>query len=128
MQISPFLTDIAKSYNPKIEYVAFCDLAGRYIGLAQGRGSFEAYRVLIDRNRLPCLYRQLHIFFHEVGHVVLDHVGTKSSHPNELEADIWAFHRMGIIDAGGRVKEENRACYTCILEQSKACLKALFRK
>lgn len=50
----------------------------------------------------PVTRRALHIFLHECAHIVLGHVGTKTSpkqskkprHVEEFEAEQWAFDRM----------------------------------
>ncbi|MDD5451510.1 MAG: hypothetical protein PHT49_06395 [Desulfovibrionales bacterium] len=129
MQISPFLTDIAKSYNPKVEYVAFCDLPGRQLGEAGRPRAIEEYKILIDRNKLICPYQVLFILFHEIGHIELYHLGYrfyKGNHSNhEEQADNWAFNQMGIMDNQGRVKEEEILCLKCIKERSRKCLKGL---
>lgn len=129
MEISPFLTDIGKDYNPKIKYVAFCDL-GEYLGEAQRRQSFESYKIFINKDKLICPYQILQTFYHEIGHIVLYHLGyryyLKNSSDNsvhEAEADNWAFNEMGMLDELGRVKEENELCFKCINTRSKNCLK-----
>ncbi len=122
------MTEIAKSYNPKVEYVAFCGLEGKHLGMAQGRQSFESYRIFIDKEKLICPYQVLFILFHEIAHIELYHLGYrfyKGTHTDQEEqADNWAFNQMGIIDRG-KVKEEGILCLKCIKERSQKCLKGL---
>ena len=129
MQVSPFLTDIAKSYNSAVQYVAFCDLDGRCLGEVQARRSFESYRIHIDRDRMICPHQVLFMFFHEIGHIVCDHMGYRYYRlPGvylERGADEWAFMEMGMLDKQWQVKEENKACYDCMNQRSKRCLKGL---
>jgi hypothetical protein len=42
----------------------------------------------------PTTRRRLHIYLHEVAHVVLDHVRKKPIHVQEFEAEQWAFRVM----------------------------------
>jgi hypothetical protein len=129
MKINPFLTAIARDYNLKVEYVAFCPLQFDHFGEVHRRKSVEQYRILIDRERLSCPYSIIFTLFHEVGHVALGHLGYMKKHYEEnqgtaeAEVDDWAFYRMGLIDAGGQVKEEHRLCYECHKTRSMACLK-----
>ncbi|MBW2341225.1 MAG: hypothetical protein JRF50_12930 [Deltaproteobacteria bacterium] len=129
MRINAFLTDLAQSYNPKIEYVAFCDLSGRLGGVRKGEG-FETYRIDIDQKKLPCLYFVFFVFFHEVGHILFKH----STHADffncnevriaaEAAADIFALHEMGLVDDQGRDNEEFEICIRCYKTRSMKCLK-----
>lgn len=42
----------------------------------------------------PTTRRRLHIYLHEVAHIVLNHVGKKPKHVEEMEAEKWAFDVM----------------------------------
>jgi hypothetical protein len=42
----------------------------------------------------PITRRALHVYLHEVGHVVLNHVHDKPVHVQEFEAEQWAFAIM----------------------------------
>lgn len=42
----------------------------------------------------PTTRRRLHIYLHEVAHIVLNHVGRKPVHVQEMEAEKWAFDVM----------------------------------
>lgn len=133
MKISPFLTDIAKDYNPKIEYVAFSDLSflsDRPLGVAWRKDpNIEWYAIDIDRDRLICPHQVLFVLYHELGHIVNYHLGyrhyfgSKSIH--EEDANNWAFREMGMIDETGQVKPKNEVCYQCMKTRSKSCLKEL---
>ena len=126
-----FLTEIAKKYNPKIEYVEFCKLPADYLGLAQKRQSVEAYRILIDKDKLACPYRILATLFHEIGHIVLGHLQLEYRYyadspvklAKEREADRFAFEKLGIVDGYGRPFIKYKDCYNCIATKSENCLK-----
>jgi len=129
MKINSFLTAIAKDYNPKIEYVMFCPLQFDHCGEVHRRKSVEQYRILIDREKLSCPYSVIFTLFHEVGHIALGHLGYMKKHYEEnqnaaeAEVDGWAFHRMGLMDKHGQVKEEHKFCYECHKTRSLVCLK-----
>jgi len=132
MRVSPFLTAIAKDYNPNIEYVAFCDLSKRSKkaqGIAWGKKNTQWHAIEIDEKGLICPHQILYIFFHELGHIVNHHLGyryfTGSRSLHEEEADTWAFREMGMIDERGQVKEESKICYQCMKAKSKTCLKKI---
>ena len=132
MKKNSFLTGLAKKYAPKIEYVAFCELEAKF-GEARRKESYEVYKILIDPNRAICFLRVLFILFHEIGHIVLFHLGYRyymknesSYYPKEVEADLWAFEQIGIIDKQGSVRKKYKACHSCMLTRSKKCLKGLF--
>jgi hypothetical protein len=132
MEISPFLSEIARGYNGAIEYVGFEDLSRvprKPFGVTWARKDREWYAIEIDRDRLPCPFQVFFVFFHELGHIVYYHLGyrffTGNASLQEREADSWAFSRMGMIDDQGRIKEENRLCYDCIRGSSRVCLKDL---
>jgi len=42
----------------------------------------------------PTTRRRLHIYLHEIAHIVLDHRRQKPRHVEELEAEQWAFKTM----------------------------------
>ena len=42
----------------------------------------------------PITRRALHVYLHEVAHVVLEHYHVKSEHVQEYEAELWAFEVM----------------------------------
>jgi len=129
MRKSPFLSDIAKQYDPKIDHVSFClpGLIENCNGQVFARKSVEEYRILIDENLLFCANRVLWVFFHEVGHIVLGHLkltdSERFSKKLKLEgaADEWAFNQMGIFDNQGQVK--NIPCFNCIKDFSLKCRK-----
>jgi hypothetical protein len=130
METNFFLTQIAQKYNPKIKSVEVCDLAGICLGAAQKKIGVETYRITIDRDRLICPYQVLFTLYHEVGHIVLFHLGyryyTKDSSEKLLqedEADDWAHKQMGIVDENGSPKKEYSLCYKCTKTKSKHCLK-----
>jgi len=133
MKISPFLTDIAKKYNPKIEYVAFSDL--RYLkesplGIAWRKDpNVESYMIDIDKDRLICPHQVFFVLYHELGHVVHYHLGyrhyTGSKSIHEEESNNWAFKEMGMINEQGQVKQECKLCYKCMKANSKVCLKGI---
>jgi Domain of unknown function (DUF955). len=90
----------------------------------------ETYRITVDRDQLICPYQVLFILYHEIGHIVLFHLGyryyTKDPSEKSLqedEADDWAHKQMGIVDENGSPKKEYRLCYKCTKTKSKHCLK-----
>jgi hypothetical protein len=42
----------------------------------------------------PVTRRALHIYLHEIAHIVLDHRNQKPRHVEEFEAETWAFAKM----------------------------------
>jgi len=129
LRISPFLSDIARGYNSKTEYVAFCKLDK---DLGQARRSFEkeTYRILLDPTKIICPIQMLFAFYHEIAHIELFHLGykhypksTDERIDKELQADHWAFKEMGTFDSSGIVKKEDETCYNCIRLWSKTCAK-----
>ncbi len=42
----------------------------------------------------PFTRRALHVFFHEVAHIVLNHIRQKPRHVEEMEAEQWAHDAM----------------------------------
>ena len=130
MKINSFLTDIAKSFSPEIEYVAFCDFKDSHLGEVQQRPGRDAYWILIDKNKLPCALSVIFVMFHEVGHVLHGDVGAihrsfTDWSDTEAKADNWAFHQMGLTDEIGQVSKENKPCYECHKARSNKCLKGL---
>ena len=129
MKISPFLTDIARGYNPHVECVGFDDLTNlkrKPLGIAWQRYS-QVYYIEIDRERLICPHQVLYVLFHELGHINQWHLGYRhflgGRSYQEEEADNWAFEKMGMINKQGQVKEESKLCYQCMETKSKVCLK-----
>jgi hypothetical protein len=126
MRTSPFLTEIARDYEDAIEYVSFRDLKGE-LGLARFRRGVEWYAIEIDRDRLPCIYRVLFTFFHEVGHVVRRHFNCTNLNGGysliEQDADLFALKQMGMLDGLGKVKRQCELCCRCMKTRSKVCLK-----
>jgi hypothetical protein len=130
MEISPFLSEIARGYNGAIEYVGFEDLSRvprKPFGVVWARRDCEWYAIEIDEKRLVCPFQVLFVFFHELGHIVRYHLGYKyfngSGSAQEMEADDWAFSRMGIKGERGQIREELKACYECMKTSSRICLK-----
>lgn len=126
--ISPFLSDIAKDHDARIEYVMFTvvPLDGAF-GMVQRKTTVDAYRILIDRQRNPCTNRILFTFYHEVGHVILNHLNPNCQthvayRGMEMAADQWAFAQMGMIDACGCPRPERKVCYGCMATQARKCL------
>lgn len=124
---SEILTDLAKKYNPNIDYVQFCRME-EFRGLAQRSSNHkEKYRILIDRNRLPCIIMLSFVFFHEVGHIVLGHLEyvyqakNCSKNEREAEADSWALKELCITDSHGKINEGCRTCYEHITGKSWGC-------
>jgi len=123
-------TALAKKYNPNIDYVEFSWLEENLFGIAARSSSHrEKYRILIDRKKTYCPVHLFFVFFHEVGHIVLDHLGYKyhakncSKEGKEAEADSWAFKELGIMDSQGKINEGYRICYGHITGQGKGCEK-----
>lgn len=126
MKQNLFLSKIAKGFNSKIEFVAFCNLDGP-TGQSLGLRDKQLFIILIDEKKLKCPHRIFATFFHEVGHIVLHHLtwrGPKMEYlALEEEADKWTFYAMGMIDRCGEVKKECALCYQCMTAKSKTCLK-----
>jgi len=131
MEISPFLTEIARDYNRHIEHVAFEDLTflkDRPLGVAWQKRP-QNFFIDIDRDRLLCPHQVLFVFYHELGHIQQYHLGYrhfmggKSEH--EMEADAWAFKEMKMINDLGQVKPECRICFRCMKARSRVCLKKI---
>jgi len=119
MRRPQFLENIAKTFEPRV-YGVFCrslqgDLIGQAVGLPAGK-----FTIYIDRERIFCCVLVRFVFFHELAHIVLGHLGeseTKSPPclgQRETEANRWAFEMMGFTGRGG-----NEACYNCILSFMK---------
>jgi hypothetical protein len=127
---SPFLTAIAKDYNPRIESVSFGDLSllkSSPLGIAWQHAP-GSYIIQIDKARLVCAYQVLYVFYHELGHILAGHVHYQRALGGadvyrEIEADAFAFREMRLIDSRGHVNEETRLCYSCFCSKSKVCLK-----
>jgi len=128
MKKSDFLTDLAKQYNSKIEAVYFCSekySSNGFWGMANALPNLQWYRILLNDKLLFCPIFALGIFFHEVGHIVLNHFGQMDSESEERAAEEWSFREMGTVDQEGKIKKENAFCYVCISIRSRKCLKDL---
>ena len=117
MQISPFLTAIAKDYNSHVEYVGLHDLTylkDKPLGIAWQK-SPQVYVIEIDIERLICPQQVLFVCYHELGHINEWHLGYRrylgARSYQEEEADNWAFQKMGMVDKQGNIKEECRICH-----------------
>ena len=126
-----FLTEIAKGYDSRIMVVSFLplsvlpDMAGM-VWKPKPPDDDGLLRIEIDTNKLICVHQIFHIFFHEVGHVVLGHCDPTpiiKTPELETEAKDWAFRQTGMIDGNGQVKQVNEACYYCIDQRAKTYLK-----
>ena len=116
---SQFLTDIAEEYNPKIDWVGFHSLDGGMGRVYRSSNGVEQYRIYLDSEKLPCPNHALHVFYHEVAHVVLRHTFHKPGsyckiEYEEKEARDWALGEMGTTDDRGNVQPEGKACHECI--------------
>lgn len=127
MQISHWLTDIAQSFNPKIEYVSFESLKAMRAAVCRDPNKIESYHIVIDKDQMICPFQVLHAFYHELGHIERFDLGymrhKRSKADQEAGADWFAFNHLGMIDKYGQVKKEYRACYDCMKNRSKMCLK-----
>ena len=124
---SEFLSEIAKKYNQNIEYVAFDPCNGDLGRAYRSHDQIEKYRIYINSDEMLCSIQTLFIFFHELGHVVLDHLGFKLFSKNyprdriENEADTWAYKKMGLIDSRGEISGKDMVCYNCIRGMNASC-------
>ena len=76
--------EIAEKYTPP-------DLQVRYRSRLTGCAWARSRRIAAPR---PVTRRALHVYLHEVAHVVLEHYHLKSEHVQEYEAELWAFEVM----------------------------------
>lgn len=76
--------EIARRLTPQDVRITF--VKGLYGRAFVGERRFYAPR--------PTTRRRLHIYLHEVAHIVLDHRGQKPRHVEEMEAEQWAFKAM----------------------------------
>lgn len=77
-------TEIATRHTPP-------DVLVGYRKSLTGRAWPKSRRIEVPR---PVTRRALHIYLHEVAHIVLDHRRQKPVHVQELEAEQWAFRVM----------------------------------
>ena len=114
------LSELAKKYNPKIDYVSLESLNGDLGRAYRSHDQVEKYRICVDADRSLCATHTFFIFAHELGHIVLCHLGYKyfkTDFPldaRDAEANAWAFKEMGMIDSQGKINEKDRVCYDCI--------------
>jgi hypothetical protein len=120
---SLYLTKIAKQYDPDVESVAYEDI--KDLGLVYKNPDSNKYYISISR-KLPCAIRTMQVFYHELAHVVLFHLGYKrfkgAAEDRELEADVWANKKLGITDECGIIRKGWEECKLCIDKKSEACL------
>jgi len=131
MAISPFLTEIAKKLNPKIESVEFDELEPGHRACIRRITVPEVYWIEISENAVvKCPSVWLFLLYHEVGHIQHYKEGYRKSKDTpelhqrmEKEADEYAYRKMGIIGDRGQIEPKHETCYWCIKKQSKVCLK-----
>ena len=136
MAISPFLTEIAKELNPKIESVEFkgsntesraCILYSRR---AKARGKEVYWIIIAEAEIVRCPSAWLFLLYHEVGHAQQFEEGYDPSKATpeqrqrmEKEANEYAYGKMGILGDRGQIKPKGETCYWCIKTQCNVCLK-----
>ena len=130
MSKNPFLSELARRQDPRVEHVSLCELPPSYKGMAQKREEEANYYILIDPEKLACPFHMMFIFYHELAHIVLGHVDLDRPARSgivraakEMEADIFALHQLGVVDGQGVIPEKHRRCLQCYLEEPKACAK-----
>jgi hypothetical protein len=75
---------VAKRHTP-------ADVSVEFHKRLSGRAWPKHKRIVVPE---PKTRRALHIYLHEVAHVVLNHVGKVPRHVEEMEAEKWAFAVM----------------------------------
>jgi len=128
MEKSDWLTRIGKSFNSRIEYVAFERLPGYPGCVRRDPDQVEAYHIFIDKAQTICPFQILHVLYHEIAHVIRFDLGymrhKRCEDAREGAADWFAFETLGMIDERGQVRPAHRACYDCMkMHYSKTCLK-----
>lgn len=78
------LTLLAHKHTPE-------GVAITYHESLSGRAWPTEWRMIVPK---PTTRRRLHIYLHEVAHIVLNHVRKKPRHVEEMEAEKWAFRVM----------------------------------
>ena len=113
-------------HNPKISEVVFEEFKTKF-GVAFKDPVSGEYTISLDESKLPCPFMMLFVFYHELGHVVLYHLGYRkwkmSDEDREKEADLWAYREIGIFDDNGQVKKDFIVCMRCMDRRSLQCLK-----
>jgi len=129
MEIDHYFTNIAQNHNSKVDQVIYEDLNGT-VGIAYKNPETGRYTISIDRRKIPCLIMMLFIFYHELGHIVLYHLGYRHRIVRDLdkeeEVDRWAFVKIGLLNDEGQIKQGWQTCYKCIKTRSPHCLKVKY--
>jgi len=114
-----FLTDIAKTYSKDIAGVLFYKIPLEKRAKAIAFKDKNKTVILIDREKCLCSIQVLHALYHEIAHVICNHLDGLSKLTfneraiREREAELWAARELKMLDAGGGVDSTALRCLPC---------------
>ena len=121
---------IAKEHNPDIISVKFQNFAGKTLGTTYKHPDTYKYYIAIHSD-IPCNRFALFVFYHELAHVLLYHIGyrchTLTTKQKEEEADLWAFNKLKFFSQDRKVNNDYNKCMICLTERGSDCYASMLK-